>query len=116
MNRTEHVDPMIVKRKEFETLDEYLEAEQENPSPGYRIVREGDVVYVYYGPRTMNVRCYCSLWHGLPDSENASLTWCGCARGFLEKVWEGILERPVKVEVLESSIAGAQECKFAVHL
>lgn len=34
----------------------------------------------------------------------------------MEKFWEEVLEGPVKVELLESSVAGAQECKFAIYL
>jgi hypothetical protein len=115
MNREQHIDPMITKRMEFETLCDYLVAEQQTSHTGYRIEREGDVVYVYCSPRAMGTRCYCGLWQGLPDYENASLTWCQCARGFLERCWEGILGRPAQVEVLASSIAGADECRFAVH-
>jgi hypothetical protein len=106
------------RRRKFETLDEFLEVEQRHPPAGTRLAREGDVLYQFYTPRsfTRPMRCYCSLLRGLPDGETASLTYCQCARGFVERYWEGILERPVEVELLGSCVSGAQECKFAVHL
>lgn len=54
-------------------------------------------------------RCFCSLWWGLPDEENAPLTWCQCSRAFVAKVWEGYAGRPVKVELVESCISGAKQ-------
>ena len=116
MNRS-HIERAIEKRKEFKTLEEFLEAEEKNPAPGTRLVREGDVVYQHYDPLSaFNQRCFCSLWWGLPDDENASLTWCQCSKGFVMKLWEAYLERPAQVELIESCISGARECRFAVHL
>jgi len=106
------------RRKEFQTLDEFLQAELDKPPAGMRFQREGDTLYHYYTPRafTHPMRCYCSLLRGLPAEETVSLTYCQCSRGFVEEYWEAVLGRPVRVEVLESCVAGAEECKFAVHL
>jgi hypothetical protein len=116
INRS-HVEQSLAKRNKFETLAEFLEAEERQPSPGTRLVREGDVIYQYYQPlQVFGRRCFCSLWRGLGDDENASLTWCQCSKGFVMKLWEAYVGSPVKVELVESCIAGAEECKFAVHL
>jgi hypothetical protein len=116
MNRS-HIEQALAKRRQFQTLDEFLVAEVQAPSKGTRLEREGDVVYQYYDPRSgFQVRCFCSLWRGLGDDEEASLTWCQCSKGFVMKLWEAYLGRPAKVELLDSSIAGAAECKFAIHL
>jgi hypothetical protein len=32
------------------------------------------------------------------------------------KLWEAYLGRPAKVELVESCISGASECRFAIHL
>lgn len=106
------------RRKKCESMDEFLDAEQRKPTKSTRLVREGDVLYQFYTPRsfTRPMRCYCSLLRGLPDNENISPTYCHCAKGFVEKFWEDILERPVKVELLQSVVTGAEECKFAIHL
>jgi len=51
----------------------------------------------------------------LPEGTNVSPTYCQCSRGFV-KVLEGALGRPVQVEVKETAITGADECKFIIHL
>jgi len=112
------IEKAKARRKKFKTEDEFLKVEQKNPPAGTRLVREGNTVYQFYTPRSFThpMRCYCSLLRGLPEGETTSLTYCQCSRGFVQKYWEGILGRPVKVELLESSVSGAQECKFAIHL
>ena len=110
------VKSAVDKRKQFASLDEYLQAEEQATHTGYRVERDGQILYVYYTPGDMGLRCYCSLWHGLQDDEAASLTWCNCSRSHVEKIWSRVLEKPVKVELLGSRIAGSKECKFAVHL
>ncbi len=110
------VESAIEKRKQFSSLDEYLEAEQQVAYTGYKVERDGQILYVYYRPGDIGKKCFCSLWHGLRDDENVSLTWCNCSRSHVEKIWSGVLGKPVKVELLESRIVGSQECKFAVHL
>jgi hypothetical protein len=109
---------MRARRAQYQTLDEFLQAEERNPSRGARLTREGSIVYQFYTPRSMArpVRCYCPLLRGLPNDETVSLTYCQCSRGFVEKVWEKVLGRPVWVELVESCAAGAPECKFAIHL
>jgi hypothetical protein len=108
----------VARRKKYATLDAFLEAEQRKPPVGTRLVREGNVLYQFYTPQsfTYPMRCYCSLVKGLPAGETTSLTYCQCSQAFVEKYWEAILERPIQVQLLESCIAGAAECKFAVQL
>ena len=108
------VESAVKRRKQFGSLDEYLEAEQQKPTTASRIEKDGQNLYVYYAPGDMGKRCFCSLWHGLQDDETVSLTWCNCSRSFIEKIWSGILEKQAKVELLESCISGAKECKFVV--
>jgi hypothetical protein len=104
------------RRRKYKTVDEFLEAEQQKPMAGTRLVREGDTLYQFYTPSsyTRPVRCYCSLLRGLPANEKISQTYCHCAKGFVEKFWEGVLERPVQVELLQSVVSGAPECEFAI--
>jgi hypothetical protein len=106
------------RRKKFATLDAFLEAEERKPPKGTRLVREGDTLYHYYTPRayTHPMRCYCGLMKGLPDGETCSPTFCQCSRGFVQKYWEAVVEKPVRVEVLGSCVSGSDECKFAVRL
>lgn len=115
MNKS-HIERALTKREKFKTLDEFLKAEEKNPAQGTRLAREGDTVYQYYDPSAFNQRCFCSLWRGLHDDETVSPTWCLCSKGFVMKLWEAYLGRPAQVELVESCISGAKECKFTIYL
>lgn len=61
--------------------------------------------------------CHCPrIREVLKTSETLPLTYCYCGAGFYRGIWEGILQQPVKVEVLESVLHGGEVCKIAVHL
>jgi hypothetical protein len=106
------------RRARFKTTDEFLTAEQRKPLRGTRLVRDKDVLYQFYTPRafTKPMRCYCSLLRDLPPEHVVSRTYCQCSKGFVTKYWEALLDRPVKVDLIQSTISGADECKFAIHL
>lgn len=112
------IEKAQARRRKYPTEDAFLEAEQKNPSAGTRLSRDGDILYQYYTPRSFThpMRCYCSLWRGLPDDQTTSATYCHCSQGFVQVLWESALGHPVTVDVVESVIAGADECKFVIHL
>jgi hypothetical protein len=112
------IEKAKARRKKFKTVDEFLEAEQRKPIRGTRLIRERNTLYQFYTPRafTRPMRCYCGLMRGLPPEEKMPTTYCNCSKGFVKKFWEDVLEKPVKVEVLQSAVSGAKECKFAIHL
>ena len=112
------IDRAKLRCKEFKSTDEFLEAEQKKPMTGTRLVREGNVLYQFYTPKafTRPMRCYCGLLRGLPDRATISKTYCHCSKGFVKKFWESVLERPVTVELIQSTVSGANECKFVIHL
>lgn len=105
------------RRRKFRSVDEFLAAEQQKPPAGTRLIREGKTLYQVYTPRafTHPMRCYCALLRGLPDNEEVSATYCHCSKGFVKKFWESTLEKPVKVELIQSAVSGGSECKFAIH-
>ena len=106
------------RRKKFKDLDTFLEAEQRKPMKGTRLSKDGNILYQYYTPQafTPPMRCYCSLLRGLPKDTTISLTYCHCSKAFVQRLWESVLEQPVKVELLKSVVTGDSECKFAVYL
>lgn len=106
------------KRMKFKSLDDFIAAEEKNPQKGTRIERAGKVIHQYYSPGSygQGLRCFCALFRGLPKTERVSLTYCSCSKAFVETVWEAYAGRPVEVDLIESCISGAKECKFAVHL
>jgi len=112
------IERAVARRKKYASVNDFLEAEQQKPMKGTRLAREGNILYQFYTPQafTRPMRCYCSLLRGLPNDDTVSKTYCNCAKGFVEKHWENILEKPVKVDLLQSVVAGNKECKFAIHL
>lgn len=61
--------------------------------------------------------CHCPRVRDvLKASETISVTYCYCGAGFYKGIWEEILQRPVRVEVLSSVLQGDEVCSIAVHL
>jgi hypothetical protein len=112
------IERAVARRKKYASIEEFLEAEQQKPMKGTRLAREGNVLYQFYTPQafTKPMRCYCGLLRGLPNEETVSKTYCNCSRGFVEKFWENVLGRPVKVDLMQSVVSGDKECKFAIYL
>jgi len=112
------IERAVARRKKFASLDDFLVAEQKKPPTGTRITREGNIVYQTYTPQTFTrpMRCYCSLFRQLPTQETVSVTYCNCSKGFVEKYWKAIFQKPVKVDLLQSAISGAKECTFAIRI
>jgi hypothetical protein len=112
------IEKAKARRKKFKSDDEFLEAEQRKPMKGTKLERKGNVLHQFYAPRSYakSLRCYCGLLRGLPANEQISRTYCHCSKGFVRKFWEGVLERPVKVDLIQSAVSGAEECEFVVHL
>ncbi len=106
------------RRLKHNSEEEFLKAEVKKPVKGMRLEIQGNTLIQYYTPHTYSTprRCFCSLMNALPEGTNTSLTYCQCSRGFVEKYWEGALGRPVKVEVKETTLTGADECKFIILL
>ena len=112
------IEKAKARRNKYKNIEEFLEAELLNPMPGTRLERKGNILNQFYTPRSYStpMRCYCSLLRGFPDDQRVSLTYCNCSKGFVKKFWEGVLERAVEVELIKSSVSGAQECEFAIYL
>lgn len=112
------IERAVARRKKFANTEDFLKAEQQKPTKGTRLAREGNVLYQFYTPQafTRPMRCYCGLLRELPTDQTVSNTYCNCSKGFVEKYWESVLQKPVKVNLLQSAVSGAKECKFAVHL
>ena len=61
--------------------------------------------------------CHCPrVRDALKIGETLSPTYCYCGAGFYQGIWEEILQRPVRVELLESVLQGDDVCKIAIHL
>ena len=89
-------------------LDDLLNRLNEAHIGGGHLRREGDIIHAAYE------RCYCgsvSQTSGL-----FSATYCHCSCGWYRQLFETLLGRPVKVELLGSIIQGDERCRFLIHL
>jgi len=93
-----------------------------------QMYREGNVIYIVKRPanaeeyakaQTLTEKryhcCYCSMVCHRMDS-GVSQTFCNCSSGWYRRTWEGILGRPVRVEVIETVLGNGEACRFAVYL
>ena len=112
------IEKAKARRKKFQNLDDFLEAEKKKPMVGTKLERQGDKLFWYFMPQSFKtpVRCFCGLVRGLPQNETISRSYCNCSKGFVKKYWEGVLGKPVDVEVMQTAVSGAKECKFAIHI
>ena len=63
--------------------------------------------------------CHCPwIREALKEKEGKLVppVFCNCSAGYYKNYWEAVLERPVKVELLESILKGDDVCKFALNL
>ncbi len=62
--------------------------------------------------------CHCPRVRDALKTPGARIspTYCYCGAGFYKGIWEEILQKPVRVEVLESVLNGGDVCKIAIHL
>ena len=109
------VERAKARRTRYDTLEEFLDAEEKKPQRGSLLERDGQDIIVGYTPESYGVRCYCSLVQGLPADEAMPRTYCGCSKGFVERYWEQVLGRHVEAKILESAVTGSKVCRFRVR-
>ena len=90
-----------------ENLDAVLEALNEQGLGGGSLRREGNKIYASYNT------CYCPNVETQPALPGI---YCNCSRGWFSELFERLLDRPVKVEIEQSILRGADACKFVIHL
>lgn len=52
----------------------------------------------------------------LSEEEPVDTNYCYCGAGFYKDIWEFILQKPVKVELLETIMKGDDVCKIEIRL
>jgi hypothetical protein len=112
------IDRGLARRAKYKSEDEFLDAEMQKPQTGTRVERDGNFLYQIYTPASFRngMRCFCGLMFGLPEGTLASRTYCNCSKAFATAYWQGVLGRPVTVDVLETAISGGSECRFRIDL
>lgn len=108
-------------------VDEALKAMAEDPDWYEKPTRDGDIIYVTKVPRNRQGYeeasneaerrthyCHCALVRQRPGDVHPA--FCYCASGWYRQIWEGILGKPVRVQILKSLTRGDETCQFAIHL
>lgn len=108
------IEQAKARRRKCASMEDFLESELRKPMKGTRLVREGNILYQFYTPSVFGMRCYCALVNSLEG--HISQTYCHCSKAFVKRLWETVLERPVKVDLTQSVLTGDDECKFEIHL
>ncbi|MHA1667182.1 MAG: hypothetical protein ACTSUR_00890 [Candidatus Heimdallarchaeaceae archaeon] len=64
------------------------------------------------------IYCHCPRIRDVMDKKENELPFyhCYCGAGFYKGIWETILKKPVRVEILETVMNGGECCKFAIYL
>jgi hypothetical protein len=63
------------------------------------------------------IYCHCPrIRNSLRTGSNISSTYCYCGAGYYKGIWEEILQRPVRVELLKSVLGGDDVCSIAIQL
>jgi hypothetical protein len=61
--------------------------------------------------------CFCTLMKdAILSGEPVSASFCHCSAGWFVQIWEAILGRTLRVDVVQSVLQGADRCVFAIHL
>jgi hypothetical protein len=94
-------------------------------------VRRGNVIYMRKNPfdpegyanaitpaERRKAYCHCSFVHPYLDEVPARLspTFCYCGAGWYRRLWEGILNQPVRIEHVETLLKGNNQCTLTITL
>ncbi len=125
-------EPLLELRKIYKEtggVDAVFEAMARDPEKHTRPRREGDVIYEAKDPgdaeafaaaQTPEERrvayCHCPLARAGVATTPQPEPYCCCGGGWYGRIWEFIVERPVRVEVVRSVMRGDDDCTFAIHL
>jgi hypothetical protein len=89
-------------------IDKLLAAKKRN----VEVWREGDLVHVRFGAEVKQCFCPAARYHPVRPHD----MHCECTRATQQAIFETALERPVKVEIVESVRRGNKTCHFIAHL
>jgi len=123
---TESIAKLRDEYRRSKDIDKILELTYKNPFY-VKPVRDGNAILLTKAPfdaekhqqaNTDKERRfhYCHCEYAKAAIEKISPTHCLCGAGWYKHIFEGILERPVRVEVLESVMQGDDVCRIAVHI
>jgi len=89
-------------------IDELLSKLNDAHIGGGKIKRDGNIILASYE------RCYCGSVS--KTQQPISTIYCHCSCGWYKQLFETILDKPVRVELLDSIIHGAETCQFIIYI
>jgi predicted hydrocarbon binding protein len=102
------LDKAKLLKRDSSDIDEFLEKLNHAHIGGGKLQRDGSVIFASYE------RCYCGSVS--KTRQPISTIYCQCSCGWYKKLFEATLEKPVKVELIDSVIHGADTCQFIIHI
>ncbi|MEJ2295896.1 MAG: DUF6144 family protein [Candidatus Lokiarchaeota archaeon] len=78
----------------------------------------GDEEYFKLKENSIEIKfkqCYCHVGVQVAK-ESISETYCYCSLGWLKDLFKVLLERDVKVDMIETIVSGGNACHFVIHL
>jgi effector-binding domain-containing protein len=121
------VEEMRLVYEENHDVDDVLEAFKADTAWYSTPYRKGNVIYHTKVPwdregwesaitREERRRSYCHCALIRDRLDETPPTYCYCGTGWSRQLWEGILGKPVRVEILKSLPRGDDECQFKISL
>lgn len=112
----------------MKAVDAVLDFMEEDSAWAQSPVRKGKMLYSTKLPRdqqgyekTTNKKekrkayCFCPIIRNRLD-DDMPITFCYCGAGWVRQQWEGILGKPVKIDIIESVLQDDDVCQFAIYL
>lgn len=125
-------EPLLELRKIYQEtggVEGVFEAMARDREKHTRPYRDGDVIVevkapgdeeAFEGAQTPEEKrvayCHCPLARAGAATAPLPYPYCYCGGGWYGAIWEFILEKPVRVELLESVMRGDERCAFAIHV
>lgn len=123
----ERIEKLRAVYEQNRDVDDVLKAMEEDPDWYESPVRDGDIIYMDkiifdrkgYEQATSEAerrkcRCHCPIARQRLDEVHP--TMCYCSTGWYRRLWEGVLGKPVWVELLTCLTRGDDSCQFAIHI
>jgi effector-binding domain-containing protein len=126
--RIAHLRSTYERRRD---IDDVLQEMYQDPAWYEDPVRKGNVLYmrkVPYDPQgyeqgatqveRRRAYCHCEFVRPYLDQvpSRMSTTFCWCGSGWYRRLWEGILDQPIKIEHVETLLNGNDQCTLTITL
>jgi effector-binding domain-containing protein len=112
----------------YEAVDTVLEFMEKDRAWIKIPFREGKVLYATKNPRDpkgqeeakddaerRKAYCFCPVIRNNLDKK-MPFQYCYCGAGWYRQQWEGVFDKPVRIDIVKSVLQGDDRCSFAIHI